>query len=150
MGHQYEAISSCYFTSLQFIIIYIVAWSYLYCFYGNLGGLSRWLFLSRVVFLSDGLEQTHFYRPPHPSSPLPVPEQALYCSSPRVFMGRRAGRLWRAGVAMPMTSWAHLPQFCSVIWTQSRLLHLSCVRDQGGRLWVRSGNDQCWMQAGGF
>lgn len=81
MGHQYEAISSCYFTSLQFIITYIVAWSYLYCFYGNLGGLSRWLFLSRVVFLSDGLEQTHFYRPPHPSSPSPRTSSLLFFST---------------------------------------------------------------------
>lgn len=149
MGHQYEAISSCYFTSLQFIITYIVAWSYLYCFYGNLGGdcpdgcFCVELFSCRM----DSNKHTFTVRP---TPPLPVPEQALYCSSPLVFMGRRAGRLWRPGVAMPMTSSAHLPQFCSVIWTQSRLWHLSCVRDQGRRLWVRSGNDQCSMQAGGF
>lgn len=43
-------------------------------------GLSRWLFLSRVVFLLDGHEQTHFYRPFQPSSPSSRTRSLLFLS----------------------------------------------------------------------
>lgn len=139
MGHEYEAVSSCYFTSLKFIITYIVVWSYLYCFYGNLRVVQMVVFVSSCFPV--GWTRTNTLLPSAPpllSQPQNKVSSVLLheCS----WLGRCAGRLWHLvclwcpGVAMSMTTSAHLPQFCLAIWTQSRLWHLSYVRDQGGRL----------------
>lgn len=77
MGHEYEAESVCYLISLVHNQLYCIE---LFVLSLVIWGLSRWLFLSRVVFLSDGHEQTHFYCLLHPSSLSPRTRSLLLFS----------------------------------------------------------------------
>lgn len=77
MGHEYEAESVCYLISLVHNQLYCIE---LFVLSVVIWGLSRWLFLSRVVFLSDGHEQTHFYCLLHPSSLSPRTRSLLLFS----------------------------------------------------------------------